>query len=686
MADPSSTAEMPGNHNTSHDPLSDSLEYLLASRQSHQDDTTDINCCCGEIECPSQKQYEQSLQKAESDARLAAEIGQTLLHKHERYTMDAQAIQAELEQKIKLISAEKKELERLNHEAKIENEQAKDDRVRAIAERERSKKMVEAVQKDLEIISIRCKNLEDENQAKKSEIAEIKALQVIVAQSHSMEQTMQSKVDDLLQELSSVQKNEAAVESKYRKLKSRYEALHASYHMTKRQMKELESSSEDYKALAWLKESNNKMRQDLLHISKGSPNKETQGAQLISLIQELATANNKLKGEILNQQETISALSSRVQEAENDTKNDEDEDYDHIHHNAESRDNFSIPMPKHKHAKSTDMSSQLSGSWTSSILATSPPRFNVNVPEDVGNHKPQPISLLSKLEEAQKSNLSQSLPGKPIMFKKPESMISVDTYAGDASINPQRSTSTPMKTKFGSPLSQSSIFVTPSPPHSPSYGGQELRHPYKVLYDLAFNLQKRLSGTEIRILNRRLHRAFDMLKLTDLSNSIIENVNQDIQALDSRFSWVQQGVKDQEQPWAQETISLGSFFVMVKLVQDLLAEIGNLRTTLNSLQVEYVNKVNENQSFVEKALEEQSDSSKLDKSESKQTDNTGTFAWLSSIIYRTSGSVASVKNSDDDSVHSSTEEISEAGNTSSISYLSNSIYRIANTLQGGQKY
>lgn len=339
-------------------------------------------------------------------------------------------------------------------------------------------------------------------------------------------------------------------------------------------------------------------------------------------------------------------------------------------------------MSKHKHAKSTDMSSQLSGSWSSSILATSPPRFSVNMPEDVVNHTPQPISLLSKLEEAQKSSLSQSLPGKPAMFKKPESMLSMDTYTGDATVNPQRSTSTPMKTKFGSPLSQSSIFMTPSPPESPVYGGQELRHPYRVLYDLALNLQKRLSGTEIRILNRRLHRAFDMLKLTDLSNSIIENVNQDIQALDNRFSWVQQGVKDQEQPWAQETISLGSFFVMVKLVQDLLAEIGNLRTTLNSLQVEYVNKVNENQSFVEKALEEQSDSSKLDKSDSKQTDNAGTFAWLSSIIYRTSGSTASVKNSDDDSAHSSTEEASEAGNTSSISYLSNSIYRIASTLQG----
>jgi hypothetical protein len=174
-----------------------------------------------------------------------------------------------------------------------------------------------------------------------------------------------------------------------------------------------------------------------------------------------------------------------------------------------------------------------------------------------------------------------------------------------------------------------------------------------------------------------------MLKLTDLSNSIIDNVNQDIQALDSRFAWVQQGVKDQEQVWAQETIALSSFFVTVKLVQDLLAEIGILRTTLNSLQVEYVNKVNENQSFVEKALEEQAESSNL--ITKPTTESAGAFAWLSSMIYRTSGSNASVKNSDDDSVHtaaSGTDDTSDGGNTSSISYLSNSLYRIAGSFQG----
>jgi hypothetical protein len=36
--------------------------------------------------------------------------------------------------------------------------------------------------------------------------------------------------------------------------------------MTKRQLKELENSSEDHRAFTWLKESNNKLRHDLKHV------------------------------------------------------------------------------------------------------------------------------------------------------------------------------------------------------------------------------------------------------------------------------------------------------------------------------------------------------------------------------------------------------------------------------------
>jgi hypothetical protein len=45
---------------------------------------------------------------------------------------------------VKLLSAEKNKLERWNHDSKLESEQAKEDRDRAIAERERSKKVKNA--------------------------------------------------------------------------------------------------------------------------------------------------------------------------------------------------------------------------------------------------------------------------------------------------------------------------------------------------------------------------------------------------------------------------------------------------------------------------------------------------------------------------------------------------------------
>lgn len=54
--------------------------------------------------------------------------------------------------------------------------------------------MTEAIKKDLELVSARCKTLEEEKEAKESELQGVKALQVIVDQNQSMEQTMQSKV------------------------------------------------------------------------------------------------------------------------------------------------------------------------------------------------------------------------------------------------------------------------------------------------------------------------------------------------------------------------------------------------------------------------------------------------------------------------------------------------------------
>jgi hypothetical protein len=126
---------------------------------------------------------------------------------------------------------DKNELQSLNHKVKLDKEQALEDRDRALADKERSRKvnmtfyqewfwlplnidnyfsnvqMTEAIKKDLELVSARCTALEEENEDKKSELEKIKALQVIVDQNHSMEQTMQSKVRHLCDTLLYVQSN-----------------------------------------------------------------------------------------------------------------------------------------------------------------------------------------------------------------------------------------------------------------------------------------------------------------------------------------------------------------------------------------------------------------------------------------------------------------------------------------------
>lgn len=113
---------------------------------------------------------------------------------------------------------------------------------------------------------------------------------------------------------------------------------------------------------------------------------------------------------------------------------------------------------------------------------------------------------------------------------------------------------------------------------------------------------QRLQQTDIRALNRRLRRAFDILELSSMSNSIIENIVTDVDGLRTRFLWIEdchQLVK--QESWIHD-ISMLEFFPIIGLVQDMLKEIGQLRTTMNDLQVEYVKKVEESDTRLEEEI------------------------------------------------------------------------------------
>ncbi|KAF9183748.1 hypothetical protein BGZ50_004091, partial [Haplosporangium sp. Z 11] len=150
--------------------------------------------------------------------------------------------------------------------------------------------------------------------------------------------------------------------------------------------------------------------------------------------------------------------------------------------------------------------------------------------------------------------------------------------------------------------------------------------PYQLLHTLAIDLMERLARSDTRELNRRLRRTFDIQALSQMSNSVIENVLTDVNNLNERFRWVEAQVvnptdeamehqgrtmlsgSDEAEQWNQREdtgsitdgqeplepdwgFSVEEFFPLAHAVQEMLSEIGKLRMTINELQRSYVQKV-----------------------------------------------------------------------------------------------
>lgn len=147
---------------------------------------------------------------------------------------------------------------------------------------------------------------------------------------------------------------------------------------------------------------------------------------------------------------------------------------------------------------------------------------------------------------------------------------------------------------------------------------------------------QRLQQTDIRALNRRLRRAFDILELSSMSNSIIENIVTDVDGLRTRFLWIEdchQLVK--QESWIHD-ISMLEFFPIIGLVQEMLKEIGQLRTTMNDLQVEYVKKVEESDTRLEEEVlkKQQEKQQRMMNNSINNHKKTTLSSWISNVFQR----------------------------------------------------
>ncbi|KAI7870711.1 hypothetical protein BDF14DRAFT_1768510 [Spinellus fusiger] len=205
----------------------DSLEEWLSRNISEPSTSTTLMlenpcCCCGHMECSHLIAFTKAIRKLEGDTRLAAEIGQGLLHKHELFVLESSQIKAFLEQQLDTSCEQIKSLQQQVEETDSSRHDLLERINRTTREYQKTQKLVENTSADLDMANTRCLQLTEELKKKTLEIEKLRVVKFMMRQAETREETLRSKLEDTKQELASTRKNELGLESKHKKLRVKY--------------------------------------------------------------------------------------------------------------------------------------------------------------------------------------------------------------------------------------------------------------------------------------------------------------------------------------------------------------------------------------------------------------------------------------------------------------------------------
>ncbi|KAI9483514.1 MAG: hypothetical protein EXX96DRAFT_477915 [Benjaminiella poitrasii] len=503
--------------------ISSSSPSLVSPSSSINNSLFEICHCCGKQDCESLDYFNQLIKKLETDTRLAAELGQGLLNKHESYVKESSKQRTRLQEQLEECHERIRRLELISDEMENEKETILKEKNKWLWEYQKSKKILDETIADLELSNDKCLQLSKELDLKSNEVEKLRIFKFMMKQSESREELLSSKLKDTNQELTICRKNELLLESKIKKLKTKYESLYLRHEQLTKEI-EKPTNNSSYRS----NKNNNIDSSKLMTAIASSSNNNTD--DLISVIKELSLTNTKLKADLIDYKEQL-----------------------------------------------TDAKEEI-------------------------------MTLNHKIEEYYNSS------------------------------------------------TMSSSDMTKSP--------------FTLLQEHATQVLDRLRSSDIRVLNRRLKRAFDIAELSNMSNSIIDNILMDVDTLESRFLWI----KD------KQSISndMMVFFPLVDLLKSMLKELGNLKTTMNDLQVEYVKKVEENKTRVEEEIMKKSQQQSANEATVQQTvtlrnlkrrSSARPLSWFSSMFSVSSSNIKEVEAKQDEDDKQERSTISAAATNSSISIM-----------------
>ncbi|KAG0860142.1 hypothetical protein G6F16_005906 [Rhizopus arrhizus] len=297
--------------------IEESLQNWLTRDSSSLTPLMDSCRCCNKINCENLQALVYAIKKLEEDARLAAEIGQSLLHKHEKYVTESNEIKLRLENQLSQAQERVLELEQLLIQSDTVKHDLEQEKNKLTWEWQKTQKILDETQLEAESCNQRSNQLINELNIKTKEVEKLRACKLMARQADIREDNLMSALEDVKQELAASRKSELLLESKYKKLKLKYESICSE--QDKQQVINIE-----------LKESNkkNEIRKDVnkstsslsLSDSKAQshvPQTQTvdntnNNSHLFDLIKELVSANNKLKTDLLESRDMLLESRSEV--------------------------------------------------------------------------------------------------------------------------------------------------------------------------------------------------------------------------------------------------------------------------------------------------------------------------------------------------------------------------------------
>ncbi|KAI8642571.1 hypothetical protein BD408DRAFT_179851 [Parasitella parasitica] len=194
--------------------------------------------CCSRQNCENLEYYNRTMRKLESDTRLAAELGQGLLHRHETHVTESNHQRAQLEKQINECHERIAGLEQSLDDVENEKDAISKQKNKWLWEYQKRQKILDETVADLEMTNDKCNQLSMDLRAKESELEKLRLYKFMARQAESNEAILTSKLKDTNQELAICRKNELVLESKIKKLKMRYESLCSNHEQLSRQVQE----------------------------------------------------------------------------------------------------------------------------------------------------------------------------------------------------------------------------------------------------------------------------------------------------------------------------------------------------------------------------------------------------------------------------------------------------------------